>query len=135
MADRRAATAETVVQLMSQVERRPSRERAAEEPGTGRVLTIAALAEASSRLANAFIGLGLQRGQRVAYVAQNHLEYLVLEFALAKAGLVKVPLNFRFAPQELRALPRARRRPAGARRRARPRASSRRCSGTRAPFA
>ena len=102
MADRRAATAETVVQLVSQVERRPSRERAAEEPGTGRVLTIAALAEASSRLANAFIGLGLQRGQRVAYVAQNHLEYLVLEFALAKAGLVKVPLNFRFAPQELR---------------------------------
>lgn len=102
MADRRAATAETVVQLVSQVERRPSRERAAEEPGTGRVLTIAALAEASSRLANALIGLGLQRGQRVAYVAQNHLEYLVLEFALAKAGLVKVPLNFRFAPQELR---------------------------------
>ena len=41
-------------------------------------------------------------GDRVAYVAQNHLEYVVLEFALLKAGLVKVPLNFRLTPGELR---------------------------------
>ena len=65
-------------------------------------LTIAAAADASNRLANAFLGLGLRPGDRVAYVAQNHLEYVVLEFALLKAGLVKVPLNHRFAPQELR---------------------------------
>ena len=67
-----------------------------------RRLTIAQLAEASNRLANAFLGLGLRPGHRVAYVAQNHVEYVVLEFALLKAGLVKVPLNFRFAPMELR---------------------------------
>ncbi|WP_256989494.1 long-chain fatty acid--CoA ligase, partial [Rhodococcus sp. 05-2254-6] len=33
---------------------------------------------------------------------ENLVEYVVLEFALLKAGLVKVPLNHRFAPNELR---------------------------------
>ncbi len=92
--------ARTVVQLMSQVERRPARSIAGEKDG--RQLTIADLRERSNRLANAFLGLGLSRGDRVAYVAANHLEYLVLEFALLKAGLVKVPLNFRLSPPELR---------------------------------
>ena len=87
---------------MRQVERRPAREVAVEEAGGGRKLTIGDLAEDSNRLANAFVGLGLAPGDRVAYVAQNHLEYVVLEFALLKAGLVKVPLNPRFAPHELR---------------------------------
>ena len=97
-----SAVAQTVVQLMRQVERRPVHEIAVEDAGGGRKLTIGALAEQSNRLANAFIGLGLEVGDRVAYVAQNHLEYVVLEFALLKAGLVKVPLNPRFAPHELR---------------------------------
>lgn len=93
--------AQTVVQLISQVERRPGHETAVEDGSGERRLTIAQLAEASNRLANAFVGLGLRPGHRVAYVAQNHVEYVVLEFALVKAGLVKVPLNFRFAPMEL----------------------------------
>ncbi len=92
--------ARTVVQLMSQIERRPPQSLAAENGR--RRLTIGELRDASSRLANAFRGLGLTRGDRVAYVAQNHVEYLVLEFALLKAGLVKVPLNFRLTPPELR---------------------------------
>jgi fatty-acyl-CoA synthase len=96
------AVAQTVVQLMRQVERRPSAQVAVEEAHGGRRLTIGALAEQSNRLANALIASGLAAGDRVAYVAQNHLEYVVLEFALLKAGLVKVPLNPRFAPYELR---------------------------------
>jgi fatty-acyl-CoA synthase len=92
--------AHTVVQLMSQVERRPATSVAAES--NDRQLTIGDLRERSNRLAHAFHGLGLSRGARVAYVASNHLEYLVLEFALLKAGLVKVPLNFRLTPAELR---------------------------------
>lgn len=95
-------SAQTVVQLMSQVERRPGTSVAAEGIGGSRRLTIAELTAASNRLANAFAGFGLTVGDRVAYVAQNHVEYLVLEFALLKAGLVKVPLNHRFAPHELR---------------------------------
>ena len=37
----------------------------------------------------------------MAYVAQNQPEYVILEFALLKAGLVKVPLNFRLTSAEL----------------------------------
>ena len=88
---------------MRQVERRPAREIAVEEAGGGRKLTDRrSWPRTSNRLANAFVGLGLAPGDRVAYVAQNHLEYVVLEFALLKAGLVKVPLNPRFTPHELR---------------------------------
>ncbi len=94
------APARTVVQLMSQVERRPAHSVAAE--GNGRSLTIGNLRESSNRLANSLRGLGLSRGDKVAYVAQNHVDYLILEFALLKAGLVKVPLNFRLTPPELR---------------------------------
>jgi acyl-CoA synthetase (AMP-forming)/AMP-acid ligase II len=92
--------ARTVVQLLSQIERRPASSVAAES--NGRRLIISDLRERSNRLATAFVGLGLSKGDRVAYVAQNHLEYLILEFALVKAGLVKVPLNFRLTPTELR---------------------------------
>ncbi|MEU5047565.1 class I adenylate-forming enzyme family protein [Streptomyces griseorubiginosus] len=95
-------SAQTVVQLMSQVERRPRHSVAVEGLDGRHRLTIADVTEASNRLANAFIGLGLAPGDRVAYVAQNHVEYVVLEFALLKAGLVKVPLNHRFTPHELR---------------------------------
>jgi fatty-acyl-CoA synthase len=92
-------SASTVVQLMSQIERRPTGEVAVE--ASGRRLTIGALRELSNRLANAFIGLGLQPGDRVAYAAENHLEYVILEFALLKAGLVKVPLNPRLTGPDL----------------------------------
>ena len=102
MAQQSSSVAQTVVQLMSQIERRPRHELAVEDAAGGAGLTIGQLSEYSTRLANAFLGLGLRPGDRVAYVAQNHVEYVVLEFALLKAGLVKVPLNFRFAPQELR---------------------------------
>ncbi|MFC9220605.1 class I adenylate-forming enzyme family protein [Streptomyces hygroscopicus] len=102
MATAMNVSAQTVVQLMSQVERRPRHFVAVEGLGGRQRLTIADLTEASNRLANAFHGLGLTHGDRVAYVAQNHVEYVVLEFALLKAGLVKVPLNHRFTPHELR---------------------------------
>ncbi|WP_270889634.1 class I adenylate-forming enzyme family protein [Pedococcus sp. 5OH_020] len=101
MAPESSTIAQTVVQLMRQVERRPARDIAVEEAGGARRLSIAQLRDDSNRLANALLGLGLGRGDRVAYVAQNHVEYVVLEFALLKAGLVKVPLNPRFAPHEL----------------------------------
>lgn len=93
--------AQTVVQLMSQIERRPAHDIAVENADGTRRISISQLATDSNRLANAFIGLGFRPGDRVAYIAQNHIEYVVLEFALLKAGLVKVPLNYRFAPVEL----------------------------------
>jgi acyl-CoA synthetase (AMP-forming)/AMP-acid ligase II len=84
---------------MRQIERRPSGAIAVES-GDGKI-TIGELRSRSNRLANAFAGLGLQPGARVAYAAGNDPSYVVLEFALLKAGLVKVPLNHRLTPAEL----------------------------------
>jgi len=53
-------------------------------------------------LANAFLGLGLENGSRVAVLAANCSEYLETNYAVAKAGLVAVPTNVRLAPPELR---------------------------------
>jgi fatty-acyl-CoA synthase len=89
----------TVVRLINQIERRPANSVAVE--GGGIKITIGELREASNRLANAFIGLGLDKGDRVAYAAHNHVEYVVLEFALLKSGLVKVPLNPRLTGSDL----------------------------------
>ena len=49
----------------------------------------------SCRLANALLGLGLAKGDRVAVLAYNCVEWLEIYAATAKAGLVAVPVNFR----------------------------------------
>ncbi len=53
------------------------------------------------RLANALSGLGLGKGDRVAVLAYNCLEWLELYAATAKAGLIIVPINFRLVPEEI----------------------------------
>ncbi len=58
--------------------------------------------ERSCRLANALLGLGLARGDRVAILAYNRVEWLEIYVALAKAGLVAVPINFRLVGPEIR---------------------------------
>jgi acyl-CoA synthetase (AMP-forming)/AMP-acid ligase II len=58
-----------------------------------RALTYRELGEQVNRCANALLGLGLQHGDRVALLMWNCLEYVVCDFAVASAGLVKVPLN------------------------------------------
>lgn len=54
------------------------------------------------RLANALAGLGLSKGDRVAVLAYNRLEWAEIYAACAKAGLIAVPINFRLAPIEMR---------------------------------
>jgi len=54
------------------------------------------------RLANALLGLGLVRGQRVAVLAFNCIEWAEIYAATAKAGLVAVPINFRLVGPEVR---------------------------------
>jgi len=53
------------------------------------------------RLANALLGLGLGRGDRVAVLAYNCVEWLEIYAATAKAGLVMVPVNFRLVAPEI----------------------------------
>jgi fatty-acyl-CoA synthase len=56
----------------------------------------------SRRLANALLGLGLSKGDRVAVLAYNRVEWAEIYAATAKAGLVCVPVNFRLAAPEIR---------------------------------
>src|SRR5271169_2190859 len=56
----------------------------------------------SCRLANALLGLGLQKGDRVAVLAYNCVEWMEIYAAAAKAGLVAVPINFRLVGREIR---------------------------------
>jgi fatty-acyl-CoA synthase len=67
-----------------------------------RSLTFGRWNERSCRLANALLGIGLTTGDRVAILAYNRLEWLEIYVALAKAGLVAVPINFRLVGPEIR---------------------------------
>jgi acyl-CoA synthetase (AMP-forming)/AMP-acid ligase II len=55
----------------------------------------------SCRLANALLGLGLAKGDRVAVLAYNRVEWLEIYAATAKAGLIAVPVNFRLVAREI----------------------------------
>jgi fatty-acyl-CoA synthase len=57
--------------------------------------------ERASRLANGLLGLGLSKGDRVALLAYNCVEWMELYVALARAGLVAVPVNFRLVGPEI----------------------------------
>ncbi|MEM7749590.1 MAG: AMP-binding protein [Pseudomonadota bacterium] len=53
------------------------------------------------RLANALRGIGLNKGDRVAVFAYNRLEWAEIYTAVAKAGLIAVPVNFRLTASEM----------------------------------
>jgi len=59
------------------------------------------LNERVNRLANAFLGLGLQKGDRVALLSANRHQLVEADFACYKAGFVRVPLNARLSMPEL----------------------------------
>src|SRR5215471_16989227 len=56
----------------------------------------------SCRLANALLGMGLAKGDRIAVLAYNCIEWLEIYGATAKAGLIAVPINFRLLSEEVR---------------------------------
>lgn len=56
-------------------------------------MTLAELDEQSDRLAAGLQSIGLEKGDRLAIMLQNCIEYVVLVYACAKAGVVQVPLN------------------------------------------
>ena len=66
-----------------------------------RSLSFAQWNERASRLANALLALGLAKGDRVALLAYNCVEWMELYVALARAGLVAVPVNFRLVASEI----------------------------------
>ena len=60
-----------------------------------------ALEKASGNLAGNFLALGLRPGDRVASLMPNSTVLLIYYLACMKAGLVAVPLNYRYAPSEI----------------------------------
>ncbi|WP_418319375.1 class I adenylate-forming enzyme family protein [Piscinibacter sakaiensis] len=66
-----------------------------------RAMTFSEWNRRSCKLANALLDLGLEKGDRVALLAYNRVEWMELYIALAKAGLVAVPINFRLLTPEI----------------------------------
>src|SRR5262249_40879674 len=67
----------------------------------GSTLTYAGLARRIADTARALKSqLGVGRGDRVAILAANHPDYLVLLYACARLGALLVPLNWRLAVPE-----------------------------------
>ncbi len=67
----------------------------------GSRLTYRELNERVNRLANALIGLGVRKGDKVAYLFFNCSQFVETHYAVAKAGAAGVPLNFRLVGREL----------------------------------
>ena len=71
------------------------------ERGIRRALTFADWDARATRLANALLDLGLTKGDRVGLLAYNCVEWMEIYVAVARAGLVAVPINFRLMPPEI----------------------------------
>jgi fatty-acyl-CoA synthase len=68
----------------------------------GRAFTYLQCYHLSLRLAAALRKRKVGRGDRVAVLAQNELEYILLFFAVQRLGAILVPVNFRFTTTEVR---------------------------------
>ena len=66
-----------------------------------RALTYAEWDRRASRLGSGLLARGLRKGDRVAVLAYNRLEWMEIYVALARAGLVAVPVNFRLTAAEI----------------------------------
>jgi acyl-CoA synthetase (AMP-forming)/AMP-acid ligase II len=79
-----------------------TRERPSDEFATtgARRWTQAEASAEVNRLARALVELGLRRGDRVAILSKNSLEFVALYYAASKAGLILVPLNVRLTPRD-----------------------------------
>jgi acyl-CoA synthetase (AMP-forming)/AMP-acid ligase II len=64
-------------------------------------LTFKQLNDMANRLAHGLISQGVAPGDRVALLAENCLEFVIVNYAVAKCGAILVPVNFRYKKKEL----------------------------------
>ena len=56
----------------------------------------------ANRFANLLLSRGLKRGDKVAVLLMNCLEWLPVYFGILKAGAIVVPMNYRYASDEIK---------------------------------
>ena len=57
--------------------------------------------EKSNRVANMLLDLGIKKGDKVAILMFNCLEWLPIYFGILKTGAIAVPFNFRYTANEI----------------------------------
>jgi O-succinylbenzoate-CoA ligase len=78
----------------------PARE-AFVQPDGGLRMSYLELNDRVNQTANYLVGLGVKKGDRVAILQMNSIEFVAAFFALAKIGGIVVPLNWRLVGDEL----------------------------------
>ncbi len=63
-------------------------------------ITFFELNEQANRFANALTDLGYGKGDKVAILSNNCIEYLAIYYGLVKCGIVVVPINYRYSNEE-----------------------------------
>ena len=66
-----------------------------------REITWSVFDEKADRVANMLLGRGIRKGQKVAILLMNCLEWLPIYFGILKTGAIAVPLNFRYTADEI----------------------------------
>ena len=66
-----------------------------------REITWSVFNEKANRFANLLINRGVKKGDKVAILLMNCLEWLPIYFGILKTGAIAVPLNFRYASDEI----------------------------------
>ena len=55
----------------------------------------------ANRFANLLLTRGIKKGDKVAILMMNCLDWLPIYFGILKAGAIAVPMNFRFSAEEI----------------------------------
>ncbi|MFX1420661.1 MAG: AMP-binding protein [Promethearchaeota archaeon] len=66
-----------------------------------RQLSFNQLNERTNKLANGILKSGIKKGDKVAILSNNCIEFMELYVAAAKGGFILVPLNFRLHPDDI----------------------------------
>ena len=77
--------------LIQQTEDRPYRHE----------ITWGVFDEKANRVANMLISRGIEKGEKVAILMMNNLEWLPIYFGILKTGAIAVPFNFRYSAEEI----------------------------------
>ncbi|MDA9405337.1 acyl-CoA synthetase [Bradyrhizobium sp. CCBAU 45384] len=67
----------------------------------GQRATYAEMDQWSNKYAHALRRFGVRKGERIAVMLPNRIEFPLLWFALAKLGAVIIPINMRYTPREI----------------------------------